>query len=295
MNGLLLVDKPEGLTSADVVRVVKRRTHSKTGHLGTLDPFASGVLPLCLGEGTKIAQFLNTADKEYTGVIRLGSETDTGDPTGTVIRTAPAPGLVAARLHEVSRQFQGEMLQIPPMYSALKHHGMPLYKLARRGVEVERAPRRVWIERLALEIDDPTGVRFTVACSKGTYVRVLAQQVAEALGSVGHLERLRRTRFGPFRVEEAITLQSLEAESIPIIPLRAALRDLREIRLDAAAAQRACRGYEPLLTKLAPGTDRELVKLIGPTGELTAIIVMDQPNRWRFARVFAPPTSEVPL
>jgi len=287
VDGLLIIDKPEGMTSAEVVRVVKRRVRSKTGHLGTLDPFASGVLPLCLGEGTKIAQFLNAADKEYTGTIRVGSRTDTGDPTGTVIATAPVPALDAAGLARCAEQFRGELMQTPPMYSAIKQQGTPLYKLARRGVEVVREARRVRIDGLELSSNDSGTISFSVACSKGTYIRVLAEEIAVSLGTVGHLAALRRTRFGHFRVTDAHALAALDGEPLlPLIGLRDALQGLREISLSAAAAQRARQGYQPMLGAIAPGTENEAVKLVGPVGELAAVIVMEA-SGWRFARVFA--------
>ena len=288
MDGLLIVDKPQGLSSAEVVRIVKRRLRCKTGHLGTLDPFASGVLPLCLGEGTKVAQFLNTADKEYTGIIRLGSATDTGDPTGVVTETAAVPELSANQLAETAQRFLGEQLQTPPMYSALKQAGVPLYKLARQGIVVERAARPVRIDRLVLRLCAAGEIDFSVSCSKGTYVRVLAQEIATSLGSVGHLEALRRTRFGPFGVEEALPLEDLERASISVLDLRASLRALREIPLDAPAAARARRGYEPILSHMAAGPRGEVAKLIGPNGDLIAVIVMERAG-WRFVRVFAEP------
>jgi tRNA pseudouridine55 synthase len=287
MDGLLIVDKPEGPTSADVVRIAKRRLGCKTGHLGTLDPFASGVLPLCLGAGTKIAQFLNTADKAYAGVIRLGSATDTGDPTGTVTETAPLPSLTAARLDAVARECCGEVVQVPPMYSALKRHGTPLYKLARQGIAVEREPRRVRIDSLRLTEGEEGRIAFEVACSKGTYIRVLAQQIAAALGTVGHLEQLRRTGFGDFTLRDAISMDTLEHGVITVIGMREALRHLREIVLDATAARRAQQGYEPVLAAISPGSLDETVKLVGPTGALAAVIAVDQKGCWRFARVFA--------
>lgn len=290
MDGLLIVDKPEGMTSAEIVRVVKRRLRCKTGHLGTLDPFASGVLPLCLGEGTKVAQFLNTADKEYTGIIRLGRATDTGDPTGVVTATAAAPEPTERQLTDIAARFLGERLQTPPMYSALKRGGTPLYKLARQGIEVERTPRQVRIERLVLQRHALGAIGFLVACSKGTYIRVLAQEIAAALGTVGHLEALRRTRFGPFGLDEATTLTTLEQGSGTVLGLRESLRDLREVCLDALAAQRARRGFEPLLRSLAPGQPGEIAKLVGPDGTLVAVIVMEHTG-WRFARVFAEPSG----
>jgi tRNA pseudouridine55 synthase len=287
MHGLLLIDKPEGMTSADVVRVVKRQLRCKTGHLGTLDPFASGVLPVCIGDGTKIAQFLNTADKQYTGRIRLGQETDSGDLTGKVTLSAPVPELRAAPLAEVAQRFLGESLQVPPMHSALKHHGVPLYELARRGVAVQRQARPVRIDALQLAGDQPGTVAFDVVCSKGTYVRVLAQDIAVALGSVGHLEVLRRVRFGNFHISQAISLDAVAGRSLPVIGLREALRHLREIQLDAAAAQRARQGYAPLLRSIPRGASGEAVKLVDPAGVLASVILMEAVGRWRFARVFA--------
>jgi len=286
MDGLLLVDKPAGRTSADVVRVVKRILGVKTGHLGTLDPFATGLLPICVGDGTKIAQFLSGADKEYTGLIRLGAETDTGDCTGTVIVTAAVPALDTVRLAAVARTLLGESLQVPPMHSAIKRQGVPLYKLARQGIEVERAARRIAIQRLELAVHEPDAIAFTVRCSKGTYVRVLAQDIARALGTVGHLEVLRRVRFGHLDVRDAVPLDGISAASAAVIGVREALQPLREVRVDAGTARRARHGYVPVLRDIPPGTRDEVVKLIGPDGELASLIVMDEHRGWRFARVF---------
>jgi tRNA pseudouridine55 synthase len=254
--------------------------------LGTLDPFASGVLPVCVGDGTKIAQFLNVADKEYTGIIGLGRETDTGDPTGRVTLTAPVPAITTEQLAETARQFRGELLQIPPMYSALKHRGIRLYKLARQGIEIERQPRRVQVPALELHLASASAVAFAVSCSKGTYVRVLAQQIGVALGTVGHLQVLRRTRFGPFDLRQAIGLEALDQADLPLLRLPQALPQLREIRVDAAAAQRARQGYEPVLGTIGSAGGEEAVKLVGPDGELAAVVVADRFGRWRFGRVF---------
>jgi tRNA pseudouridine55 synthase len=287
MHGVLIIDKPAGMTSAEVVRRVKQRLRCKTGHLGTLDPFATGVLPLCLGEGTKIAMFLNEADKEYAGTIRLGSATETGDLTGKVVATAAVPQLTAAQLEAAAHRFVGESLQTPPMYSAIKQQGTPLYKLARQGISVERQPRRIHIA--TLQLDDQGGgvVSFRVSCSKGTYVRVLAEDIAAALESVGHLETLRRLRFGRFHIAAAVTLEALDEPTARVIGLRDALGDLREIRIDALAAQRARQGYAPVLAALTPGSRNETAKLVGPDDALSAVITADQVGRWRFARVFA--------
>jgi tRNA pseudouridine55 synthase len=286
MHGLLIIDKPQGMTSADVVRLVKHQLQCKTGHLGTLDPFATGVLPICVGEGTKIAQFLSVATKTYTGTISLGRQTDTGDLTGAVIKTAPVPPITRERLTALEQQLRGEVAQVPPMYSAIKHHGTPLYKLARRGIEVERQPRRIHIETLSLSAQGESAVTFSLSCSKGTYVRALAEQIGTALGTVAHLEALRRTRFGAFGIEQAFTLDAIKQPDAPLIGLREALPHLREIRVDQAAERRARQGYTPVLAMITGGEQDEAAKLIGPTGEVAAVIVSDRYGRWRFARVF---------
>ena len=286
-DGLLIIDKPQGITSAEVVRRVKRRLQCKTGHVGTLDPFASGVLPLCVGAGVKIAQFLSITTKSYTGVIRLGRQTDTGDLTGTMIATASVPPVTREQLAEVEQQLCGDMAQVPPMYSALKYRGTPLYKLARRGIEVERQPRQIHIDDLRLTAQDESAVAFSLSCSKGTYVRVLAEQIGVSLGTVAHLEALRRTRFGPFGLEQAITLDAAEESELQVIGLREALPHLREIRVDAAAAHRARQGYKPMLETITAGEQDEAAKLVEPNGKLAAVIVSDRYGRWRFGRVFA--------
>ncbi len=285
-DGLLIVDKPSGATSADVVRVVKRVLRCKTGHLGTLDPFATGVLPLCLGEGTKLAPFLNEDDKEYEGVIRLGRSTDTGDVTGSTSETAAVPAIDADTLAAVARRFHGDQLQTPPMYSALKREGVPLYKLARRGIEVERQARSIVISEITLALVDASGLRFHVACSKGTYVRVLAGDIARALGTVGHVESLRRTRFGCFGIAQAVALDQVGNGPEQIIGLRDSLPGMREVVLDSAAAQRARGGYEPVLRSLASGRQGEHAKLVDPDGDLVAVVVSETAGSWRFARVF---------
>lgn len=286
-DGLLIIDKPAGITSAEVVRAVKQHLRCKTGHLGTLDPFATGVLPLCLGEGTKIAQFLNDADKEYVGLIRLGRETDTGDLTGRVTATAPLPALTAAEIAGMAERFCGSVQQVPPMYSAIKRAGTPLYKLARQGLVVERAARPVEIRSLALSLQDDANIAFTVVCSKGTYVRVLAQEIAAALGSLGYLEALRRTRFGQFGLAQAIPLAALATQPPHVIGLREALGHLPEICVDAAAAARARQGYEPLLGAMRWPAHTDTVKVVDPGGRLAAVVVTDPSGRRRFGRVFA--------
>ncbi len=289
MDGILLVDKPEGITSAEVVRRVKRRLRSKTGHLGTLDPFASGLLPLCLGEGTKIAPFLNEADKAYEGTIRLGMRTDTGDRTGEAVETAPVPEtLDAARLAAVATSFHGARQQVPPMYSAIKRDGRPLYELARSGVTIEREARSIVLYRVGLELVDERTVRVSVACSKGTYIRVLAEEIAVALGTVGHLHSLRRTAFGRFTIDEAVALDDLEVlPEIPVLSPSVALGTMPAVQVAGENLRRARQGFEPLLERLRLPEDALEVKLIAGADELVAVLVRGPRGDWRYARVFA--------
>lgn len=289
MNGILLIDKPDGLTSAEVVRRVKRLLPRgvKVGHLGTLDPFATGLLPLCLGEGTKIAQFLNTADKRYRGLIQLGTATDTGDRTGAVVREAPVGAIEAATLESVCRRFTGDIRQRPPMYSALKKDGVPLYRLARQGIEVDREERPVRIDRLMLQRAGPAQLRLEVACSKGTYVRVLAEDIGGALGTVAHLHELRRTGFGDFDIAQAVALDAFDpARPSGLLPLRAAVAHLPAVSLDAQGARAARQGKSGVLTRLEEVTAPAAV-LIDPEGRLAAIAVRER-GHWRYGRVLAP-------
>src|SRR5438552_13396906 len=210
LDGVLLVDKPAGITSAGVVREIKRRLDvAKVGHLGTLDPFATGLLPLALGEGSKVVPFLNQEEKAYEGVICLGRATNTLDATGETTETARVPPLDARLLESIATRFRGAIEQVPPMFSALKRAGVPLYKLARKGVEVDLAPRRVEILSLSLAPAGPETIALSVRCSKGTYVRSLARDIAKALETVRHLATLRRTGFGPFELSWARPLAAL--------------------------------------------------------------------------------------
>jgi tRNA pseudouridine55 synthase len=231
-SGVLVVDKPGGITSHDVVDRLRRAFGwSKVGHAGTLDPLATGVLILLVGQATRSQdRFLND-DKEYRGRIKLGIETSSHDAEGQVVARAEGPvAIPRERLEAVIAGFRGEQRQLPPMVSAVKHKGKPLYKYARKGQEIEREPRAIRIDRL--EILEHTGdeVEIDVRCSKGTYVRTLAHDIGRALGCGGHLVTLRRTRSGPFRVEDAIALDALLARGRDgafqaLIPVSRALAD----------------------------------------------------------------------
>jgi tRNA pseudouridine55 synthase len=211
LDGILLLDKAPGMTSNTALQKAKRLLRAqKAGHTGSLDPIASGLLPICLGESTKLSGFLLNTDKRYQVRVRLGVQTETGDTEGAVVETRPVPPLTLELIEAALARFRGEILQVPPMYSALKHQGQRLYDLARKGVEVEREPRPVTIFELRLEGFDTEGLRLDVHCSKGTYIRTLAEDLGRALGCGGHVESLRRTAVGEFSLAEAYPLESLE-------------------------------------------------------------------------------------
>ncbi len=287
VDGILLLDKPEGITSAEVVRRIKRKVGGKVGHLGTLDPFATGLLPLCLGEATKIAQFLNAADKEYEGTIALGVATDTGDRTGETVAESPTPALDASDLDRVANRFRGPSMQTPPMYSAVKRDGVPLYKLARKGVEVERDPREINIHELELEPLDEARLSFRVACSKGTYVRVLAEDIGRELGTVAHLAELRRTGFGSFRLGEGVAEADAwdPSSGEGLLSIREALSDLPVVSLPERAAVAVQRGQGWVLRDFcAPDLDAARALLVAENGQPLAVVERSE-SGWRFARV----------
>ncbi len=243
VDGVLALDKPLGLSSNTALQHARRLLQArKAGHTGTLDPLASGLLPLTFGEATKFSADLLDADKEYEACIALGSTTTTGDGEGTVVDTRPVT-VDRAQLGAVLERFRGRQLQVPPMHSALKHDGQPLYELARAGRSVERAPRAIEIARLELLEWDPLAPVVRIACSKGTYVRVLAQDIGAALGCGAHLRALRRTRVGPLDLARAVTLDALGALDLAgrrrcLLPPDALLGSLPAAHLETAAAVR---------------------------------------------------------
>lgn len=220
VSGVILVDKPQGMTSQQVVSKVKylfkspNHDSKKAGHTGTLDPMATGLLPICLGEATKFSHYQLDADKTYQATILLGSQTDTGDADGQIIAQAPVPMFDETLLEDVAQQFLGAQQQIPPMYSALKKDGKKLYEYARTGIEVDRPPRDITIKAIELKAINKEQIQLTVTCSKGTYVRVLAEDIAKTLGTLGHLTALRRLQVGSFKIDNAIGLTDLEALSL---------------------------------------------------------------------------------
>jgi tRNA pseudouridine55 synthase len=289
LDGVLLVDKPAGITSAGVVREIKRRLDvAKVGHLGTLDPFATGLLPLALGEGSKVVPFLNQEEKAYDGVICLGRATNTLDATGETTETASVPPLDARLLESIATRFRGQIEQVPPMFSALKRAGVPLYKLARKGVEVALVARRVEIVSLSLAPAGPETIALSVRCSKGTYVRSLARDIARALETVGHLATLRRTAFGPFDVSRAAPLAALAVASLlPLLTPREALDPMPELFAGEELVADVRRGEQRGLARLSPpDPSTPAAKLIGPGGDLVAVVTAEQ-GQWRLARVLA--------
>lgn len=251
IDGILLLDKPKGITSNHILQRVKRLFNAeKAGHSGTLDPMATGMLPICFGEATKFAGQLLDNYKSYQFTCKLGEKSSTGDQEGEIIETAALPeDLTKEALEAVFNQFLGEISQIPPMVSALHHEGKRLYELAREGIEVERKSRQITIE--ALTLDEITEETFTatVTCSKGTYVRVLAEDIALALGSLGHLVMLRRTSIHPFEDEVMVSFETLEAlaeqfESLDklLLPMDRAVIDLPLLTFNAEDSARILHG-----------------------------------------------------
>ena len=243
VDGVLLLDKPLGLTSNDALQKARRLfSAAKGGHTGTLDPLATGLLPLCFGEATKFSADLLDADKTYEAVVRLGVCTDTGDAEGTVIATA-AVDVSKDDIFRVLRRFAGTIRQVPPMHSALKRNGRPLYELARQGIEVERESRMVTIHAIDCLSFGGDSLTLRIACSKGTYIRVLAADIGRALGCGAHLAGLRRTRVGDLDLGAAVTLAHLESldkagRASCLQPVDALLRSLPSATLEGKAAER---------------------------------------------------------
>ncbi|MGO9605201.1 MAG: tRNA pseudouridine(55) synthase TruB [Candidatus Binataceae bacterium] len=290
MNGIVLIDKPAGITSAEVVRRVKRFVKpARVGHLGTLDPFATGLLPILIGEATKLAPFLEGGDKRYAGLIKVGAETDTLDRDGSVVRTAPAPPLTATCLAKVAARFTGKIVQTPPVFSAIKRGGVPLYKLARKGVEVEPPePREIEVRSLRLEAEGADSIRFEVVCSTGTYIRSLARDIGVALESVAYLDQLRRLRSAGFSIEDAsaldtvlAALESDDKSALRIIAPGDAIPDMPGAAIDSELERRLRNGDSTALDMVAPSSggffkvlnhEGRLIAVARATSRVTAII-----------------------
>ena len=318
IDGILLLDKPRGLSStAAGLRVRRLLKADKAGHVGSLDPLATGMLPICLGEATKLASEILEGDKVYRFRIDLGSRTSTGDGEGEVVETAPVPTLEEATVRGALRQFLGESLQTPPMYSAIKQGGVPLYRLARAGETVERPARPIRIESLELislgEIcPGRLAIDCRVVCGKGTYVRVLAEDIAKALGTVGHVGELRRESVQPFGMERLVTLEQLEgfalaasgrsgpdedttglaAAVVPLVTLDEAVSHLRLVSLSSAAEKRLSQGQvveAPDALRFELG---ETVRVHGAGGNFMGLGRVAAPGRVAAKRLVAQRVSE---
>jgi tRNA pseudouridine55 synthase len=300
---VIVVDKPAGRTSFDVVRRIRgalaRRLgvtarSLKVGHTGTLDPLASGVLPICIGEATKLAPFLLGADKCYETEVRFGVETDTLDADGDVVATHPVPTLTPETLEAALVALRGPIAQVPPMFSALKRDGRPLYAYARAGTVVEREARPVVIHELELlGLGPPDGARLRVRCSKGTYIRVLVADLGQALGCGAHVAALRRTVSGPFSAAQALPLAEVldriaTGQALPLVALAEAVAHLPSVMVDAARAEDLRRGravaWDALGAAAAPAVGA--CRVLGAEGGLVAVAEPGPEGRTKVLRVF---------
>lgn len=282
VDGILLLDKPQGMSSNAALQQARVALRAlKAGHAGSLDPLATGMLPLCFGQATKVCGYLLESRKSYRVIARLGIRTDSADADGAMIETAAVPTFDEAKVQQVLASFLGPQQQVPPMYSALKHQGQRLYELARRGEVIERAPRDIVIERMELLRFTADEVEFEVRCSKGTYVRSLVEDLAARLGTVGHVTLLRRTQVDPFDASRMVTLEQLDAaraEGGPaaldawLLPADAALAALPALQLDEARATDLSHGRRfGGLEQETPG----LKRVYGPQQRFLGLVRVD--------------------
>ncbi len=286
LTGFLVIDKPVGLTSHDVVARVRRLVGRavKVGHAGTLDPAATGVLPVALGSATRLIDQLMAARKGYTGVVRLGAQTTTDDAEGAVVATQPVPPLTVADIDAALDRFRGDILQQPPAFSALRVAGQRAYDLARAGAEVALAARPARIDRIEVLAWQPPDLTLTVECGKGVYIRALARDIGIALGCGAHLVALRRMFVGPFSLAQAVSLDALTdraAVAAHLLPPETALPDWPALQLDAALAQRVLRG----MSIPAAGSHAAQAIARDPTGRLIALLRREG-DRWQPFKVF---------
>jgi len=261
VDGILLLDKPIGITSNGALQQIKRMYFAnKAGHTGSLDPLANGMLPICFGQGTRMSAFLLDADKRYLATFKLGERTNTGDAEGEVVESRPVPEFTTQQIEAVLDNFRGLISQIPPMHSAIKHQGKPLYELAHKGIEVERKPREVTIFSLEMLALNGSDMEVAVHCSKGTYVRTLAEDIGEQLGVGAHVSALRRLTVGPFDDSQPmytmdqltdIAEQGYNALDALLLPLDAAISDRPSVHLGADSAFYVRQG-QPVMVPRAP-------------------------------------------
>lgn len=292
VDGIVLLDKPQGLTSTQALQRVRRMLQAeKAGHAGTLDPMATGMLPLCFGQATKACGALLGQRKAYRATVRLGAATDTGDADGQIVEQRPVPGFDSTQVASVLAALRGDRLQVPPMYSALKRDGRPLYELARRGETVAREARPIRID--TLECLGATGhdLEIEVACSKGTYVRVLAEEIAAGLGTLGHLTSLRRLWVEPFAPDRMVTLEQIEAEAATagpdwLLPVDCAFPQLPAVTLDATRTLHLRQGRE----LEAPGglAAGPVLRAYDAAGGFLGLVEVGPDARLRVQRLFVP-------
>ncbi|MEM9323708.1 MAG: tRNA pseudouridine(55) synthase TruB [Pseudomonadota bacterium] len=291
LHGILLLDKPLGISSNQALQRARRALSArKAGHTGSLDPLASGMLPLCFGDATRVSQLLLDADKTYTAVAALGQATSTGDTEGEVTRAQPLPDLDLADWQQLANGFLGDLDQVPPMYSALKHEGKRLYELARAGQAVDRPARRIHIRLLEITALDSEQLSLRVTCSKGTYIRTLVEDLAQAAGTVAHTAGLRREAVAPF-VGPMHTLEALEAlesgGSLPegwLLPTDAGLSDWPVVRLSDSEAARFCQGQR---LGLGPGHEPADVRVTSESGAFLGTATLEASGRLVPSRVMA--------
>lgn len=273
-DGVVNILKPAGMTSHDVVAKVRKIYQTKkVGHTGTLDPEAVGVLPVCVGQATRLVEYLTEKDKRYRVLLKFGRETDTQDATGNVIKETEICTLTREAFAELLDQFVGDIEQIPPMYSAVKKDGQPLYKLARQGISVEVAPRRVTIHEIKLLMYNGESAMLDVHCGKGTYIRTLCQDIGRAAKSSAYMEYLLRTQSGQFKMEDSITLEQLEQMEDPqkaLLPLNEALDGLSELTVEDEEQRKKLNNGIKLPVSYTEG-EGKLCKAVHPDGTLLAI------------------------
>lgn len=293
INGVLVLDKPAGMSSNDALQQAKRLLFAaKAGHTGSLDPLATGVLPLCFGEATKFSQFLLDADKRYRTTVRLGAFTSTGDTDGELLEPVSTAALTREQVLAALDAFRGDILQVPPMYSALKHNGEPLYKLARQGIEVERKARPVTIHALEL-LDFRSGeqaeVDLDIHCSKGTYIRTIAEDLGKALGCGAHVLRLHRSQAGPFDESQAVSLDALRSErgegraellDHHLLPVDSAVQSLAAMSLASDSAFYFRQGnpiMDPQVYRI--GEEGDMVRVFAENGDFLGVGCLDEEGR----------------
>jgi tRNA pseudouridine55 synthase len=297
-DGIILIDKREGETSSDVVRKVKRVLGvRKVGHAGTLDPFATGLLIILLGQGTKLSRYVMAGEKTYRARLGLGVETDTFDLTGRVVQTRPVPALTPEFVNQTALQFVGEIEQVPPAFSAVKHKGTRAYKLARKGIGFDLARRKVTIRSITISDLELPNLTMEVTCASGTYIRSLAADLGKRLGPGGHLKALRRLTSRPFTVEAAVDLEGLSATAVTerIVPLWRAVAHIQGAQIDTHLAKKIRGGYQPersdLPGGLQAGDDQAGPLTLLNGNDLVAIMDVDDSKsdhtgRLKISRVF---------